>query len=295
MGASVHASIMWGNEAWTRIGFINRATGGCPSSLLIHTVIYCVLQACQFRYSEIGSQAMKPHDFPDIEDALISANSLRGALFILKNNVPEFMGCNIGYEYFVREHSYMRGDVIVQTTLPHAVTEKYGPSGGQNADPIIEMIATLDDKYTVDLTQIIEGKRSKYKNKFFTSLSQIGVKTLTVYAFLPPDSHGFGGLTIMEETPKASYAYPTKRFRDIGYYFHRLMMQHGQIMRQLKINDKEQAVLERMADGKTAQDVAQELGVTSRTIEMRLQSARQKLKSRTTTEAVFKSVCYGIL
>lgn len=238
---------------------------------------------------------MRPIDFPDIDDALIAANSLRGALFCLKNHVPEFMGYNIGYEYFVRKHSYMRGDVIVQTTLPHTVTGQYGDSGGQNADPIIENISKLKDKYTVDLTQIVEGKPSKYKNKFFTSLSKIGVETMTAYAFLPPDSHGFGALTILEEKRNASFSFAPKRFAEIGFYFHTLMKRHGQLMRYLEITEKERAVLDRMADGKTAQDVAQESGVTPRTIEMRLQSARQKLKSRTTTEAVFKSVCYGIL
>lgn len=238
---------------------------------------------------------MKPLNFLDIEELLIAANSLRGALFSLKNHVPEFMGQNIGYEYFVREHSYMRGDVIVQTTLPHAVTGQYGPSGGQNADPIIENISKLKDRYTVDLTKIITGKHSKYKNKFFTALSTIGVKTMTAYAFLPPDSHGFGALTILEETPNASLAFPPERFAEIGFQFHTLIKRHGHLMRHLGINAKEQAALERMADGRTAQDAAQEFGVTPRTIEMRLQSARQKLKSRTTTEAVFKSVCYGIL
>ncbi|MEP3889381.1 MAG: helix-turn-helix transcriptional regulator [Hellea sp.] len=238
---------------------------------------------------------MIDHNLLDIEEALMAANSLRGAVFTLKNHVPEFMGYNIGYEYFVREHSYMRGDVIVQTTLPHDVTQQYAPSGGQNADPIIENIAQLKDRYTVDLTTIIAGKQSKYKNKFFTALSNIGVKTMTAYAFLPPDSHGFGALTILEEVPNASHTYPPERFAEIGFQFHTLMKRQGQLKRYLGINAKEQAVLERMADGKTAQDAAQEFGVTPRTIEMRLQSARQKLKARTTTEAVFKSVCYGIL
>lgn len=238
---------------------------------------------------------MRPVNFPNTDDALIAANSLRGALFCLKNNVPEFMGYNIGYEYFVREHSYMRGDVIVQTTLPHNIMEQYGESGGQNADPIIENIAKLEDKYTIDLTKLVKGKPSKYKTKFFTSLSKMGVKTLTAYAFLPPDSHGFGAITLMEEKPNASFAYSPERFAQIGYHFHTLIKRHGLLMRYLGITEKERAVLDRMADGKTAQDVAQESGVTPRTIEMRLQSARRKLKSRTTTEAVFKSICYGIL
>ena len=238
---------------------------------------------------------MIDHSLADIEQALGAANSLRGALFTLKNQVPEFMGYNIGYEYFVREHSYMRGDVIVQTTLPHSVTGQYGPSGSQNADPIIENISQLKDRYTVDLTNIITGKQSKYKNKFFTALSNMGVKTMTAYAFLPPDSHGFGALTILEDAANASYAYPPERFAQIGFLFHTLMKRQGLLRQYLGINAKEQAVLDRMADGKTAQDAAQEFGVTPRTIEMRLQSARHKLKARSTTEAVFKSVCYGIL
>lgn len=238
---------------------------------------------------------MRPVNFPNIDDALIAANSLRGALFCLKNHVPEFMGYNIGYEYFVREHSYMRGDVIVQTTLPHNVMEKYGESGGQNADPVIEKIAKLEDKYTIDLTKLVKGRPSKYKTKFFTTLSKTGVKTITAYAFLSPNSHGFGAITLMEEEKNASFVFPPERFAQIGFYFHSLMKHNGQLMRHLQITEKEQTVLDRMADGKTAQDVAQESGVTPRTIEMRLQSARRKLKSRTTTEAVFKSVCYGIL
>jgi len=239
---------------------------------------------------------MKPRDFPDIEDLLCKANSLRGALFILKNNVPEFMGCNIGYEYFVRKHSYKRGDVIVQTTLPNSLTTQYTPSGGQNADPVIESIPTLKDRHTIDLHKLTSVRGSKYyKHKFFTSMFEGGVKSITVYAFLPETSRGFGGLSIMEKSFQASHAYPPERYAEIGYYFHRLMLRHGHIMRFLDMTEKEQKVLERMADGKTAQDVAQEFDVTPRTIEMRLQSARQKLKSRTTTEAVYKSVCYGIL
>jgi len=238
---------------------------------------------------------MKLENFSDIEDAIKSANSLRGALFVLKNHVPEFMGYNVGYEYFVREHSFKRGDVIVQTTLPGEITAQYGPSGGQNADPIIENIAKLSGYYTVDLSKIIQGKNSKYKNKFFFALSKAGIRTMTVYSFLPPDSYGYGGITVLEEEAHASLRVSAERFAEIGFFFHTIIKRHGHIMRHLGITKNEQDVLRRMADGKTAQDAAQEFNVTPRTIEMRLQSARKKLKARTTTEAVFKSVCYGIL
>lgn len=47
--------------------------------------------------------------------------------------------------------------------------------------------------------------------------------------------------------------------------------------------------------GKTAMDIADALTVTQRTVELRLQSLRKKLRARTTTEAVYKAICYGIL
>jgi len=254
--------------------------------------VKCVLSISVFRSIFI---VMRPENFPDIEDAISEAHSLRGALFILKNHVPEFMGNNVTYEYFVRANGFMRGDVITATTLPSSVTSLYVASGGQNADPVIERIAKVKDKYTVSLEGITKGRRPKYKTKFYKAMSEIGIQTMTVYAFLPPKSRGYGGFTVLEETPNASLAYPAERYARIALYFHILMMQNGQIMRYLDINEKEQNALKRMADGKTAQDVAQEESVTSRTVEMRLASARKKLKSRTTTEAVFKSVCYGIL
>lgn len=238
---------------------------------------------------------MKPDNFPNIENAIKSARSMRGALFVLKNHVPEFMGNHITYEYFVRENGFMRGDVITVTTLPHSVTSLYVPRSGQNADPVIEIISKVKDRRTVELEKIRKGPQAKYKTKFFKAMGELGVKTMTVYKFLPDKSRGYGGFTVLEESPRASLAYPPERYAQIAFYFHLLVMHNGHIMRHLGVNEKEQLALQRMADGRTAQDVAQELGVTPRTIEMRLGSARKKLKSRTTTEAVFKSVCYGIL
>lgn len=239
---------------------------------------------------------MPDHDFSELDEAIKNTNSIRGALFVLRASLIEFTGHHIGYEYFVRKKSYIRGDVITQTTLPHNVTAHYASSGGQNADPIIENIPTLKDRLSVNVQTLIETSGSKfYKNKFFAAISDIGIQSMTVYAFLPENSRGFGGLTILESEDKASFKYPPEHFAEIGYNFHRALMRHGHIMRYLGLNEKEQNVLERMADGKTAQDIAHEFNVTPRTIEMRLQSARQKLKSRTTTEAVYKAVCYGIL
>jgi len=239
---------------------------------------------------------MSPQKFSDIEASLRATNSLRGALFVLKNSFPEFMGCDIGYEFFVQKHGFKRGDVIVETTLPHSITQQYTPSGGQNADPVIESIPTLQNRHTIDIHKLTSARKSKYfKHKFFTALSHGGVHSITVYGFLPENSRGFGGLSIMEKDFQASLQYPSERYAEIGYFFHRYVIGHGLLLRALEINEREQLVLVRMAEGKTAQDVAQELNVTPRTIEMRLQSARKKLKSRTTTEAVFKSVCYGIL
>jgi len=230
----------------------------------------------------------------DLSEKLSHCNSIRGALFYLKNHYTEFQDCDLGYEYFVRKNAYIRGDIIAETTLPRHITDLYAPSGGQNADPIVENIADMKETMSIDLAKLCSDHKSKYyRNAFFEGLQTYDCQTITAYAFLPPGDFGFGALTLMQsKSYKATNLEPT-HFADIGYALHTILKRQGHISRFIGITEKERFVIEKMADGKTAQDVAQYLNITPRTIEMRLQSARKKLKARTTTEAVYKSVCYG--
>jgi DNA-binding NarL/FixJ family response regulator len=124
---------------------------------------------------------------------------------------------------------------------------------------------------------------------------QNGHRYLSAYPFESDARIGRIILTVFSNQKQFDLKIDPAQFIDIGRRLHRSFKNNGQLKDYFGIEEKEQLVLSRMADGKTAADIAQELDVTVRTIEMRLQNARKKLKARTTTEAVYKSVAYGIL
>jgi len=190
----------------------------------------------------------------------------------------------------------MRGDVVNPVTLPLEVTAFYGSSGAQNADPIIEKIPTLTKPYRLDIEAICGKAGSKYyKNSFFLALQSLGCVSLTAYPTTQKGRAGYGAITIFETKAQRERNIDPEDVRRLGQTFHGYMRRNGHFARYFTITEPEIFVLSRMAAGRTAQDVAEELTVTPRTIELRLQSARQKLITRTTTEAVYKAVCYGIL
>ncbi len=82
---------------------------------------------------------------------------------------------------------------------------------------------------------------------------------------------------------------------DIARQFHHGVKTEGLIAKYFNITDKEKFALEAMAVGKTTADIAVELGLKQRAIELRLQNARKKLRARTTTEAVYKASAYAII
>jgi DNA-binding CsgD family transcriptional regulator len=237
--------------------------------------------------------------FPNFETVSVqiaNAPTLRDALFVLKTEHKSFGGCDIAYEYLIRGASYVRGDLVSMTTMSRKFTDLYLPAGGPNADPVLENADTNHEPFIVDLMKLGRDKKSKYAtNKFFSALVKSGRKYFIAYPFMSEDRIGRGILTIMADQAQKDAGLHSDFFAYIGQQFHKSIKQNGQLIRYFNIDDKERHVLSRMADGKTAADIAEELGLSGRSVELRLQSARKKLKARTTTEAVYKAVAYAIL
>lgn len=232
----------------------------------------------------------------ELWSGVAKAKSIRDALFVLKTSAREFGGCDIAYEFVIRRASHVRGDLVSMTTLSRRYTDLYYPDGGPNSDPVLENIDNEYNPFIIDLKPLCLTKGSKYAaNKFFNSLLQNGHRYLSAYPFESDARIGRIILTVFSNQKQFDLKIDPAQFIDIGRRLHRSFKNNGQLKDYFGIEEKEQLVLSRMADGKTAADIAQELDVTVRTIEMRLQNARKKLKARTTTEAVYKSVAYGIL
>ena len=231
-----------------------------------------------------------------LEPLLSACNSIRGALFILKNNVAEFSNCHIAYEFMLRENSYIRSDHVKASTLAHEITDIYMPSGGPNSDPVIETIGSMKKPLFIDIGKLCATTKSVYyKNPFFISLMKLGYPSLAAYPILLDGRDKFGILTVIETPKQQNNRCAPEYYLEAGKAFHQIIKKHGHLARYFAIDDEECFILEKMAGGKTSYDVAHELQVTQRTVERRLQSARKKLKARTTTEAVYKAAAYAII
>ncbi len=232
----------------------------------------------------------------NLEQLIAQTSSLRGALFVLKNRIKPFGGCHLAYEYMLQPNSYIRGDHISMTTLPRHNTDLYWPSGGSNSDPIIEKIGTMDQPLFVDLEELCGMENTKYyQNRFFSSLIEGGCFSLAAYPLKTSGSDSYGALTVFETRAQRKSALRPKYYIEAGRQFHETTKLQGHISRYFNINDKERHVLEKTAQGRTSSDISHELELTQRAVELRLQSARKKLKARTSAEAVYKATVYSII
>ena len=80
-----------------------------------------------------------------------------------------------------------------------------------------------------------------------------------------------------------------------GQLYHMTMHRHKQMATHFDLSKKQSTALASVAKGQTAGDIAEQTGLVERSIELRLQQGRKKLSARTTTEAVYKALAYGIL
>lgn len=235
-------------------------------------------------------------EFSSVQADIVAAKSLRDALFILKLKLATFGGCDVAYEFAVRPNAYIRFDLVSMTTLSRRFTDLYPMTGGTNADPVVENIGTMTEPLFVDLEKLTRGKATRfYHHKFFTNLAESGRPGLAAYPFTNPNRIGYGVMTIFESRAQRNTAREPAYYINIAQAFHNSVTRHGQIARYFGIVPNEHFALDRMAQGQNAADVAMELGLTQRTIEKRLQSARTKLSARTTNEAIYKAAAYGIL
>lgn len=76
-------------------------------------------------------------------------------------------------------------------------------------------------------------------------------------------------------------------------HIHDIVMQSDQlskILRQPNLSSREREILQWIAAGKTQQDVGDILGISHRTVEVHLRSAREKLYALTTPQAVARAI-----
>lgn len=239
---------------------------------------------------------MGTNPFETLEMKLAPANSIRGALFRLRNTVDAIAGHDISYEYMLRKTSYVRADLINMTTLSSNYTDLYLPSGGTNSDPVIENAGNMTEPLYVDLNAICYEPGTRfYKNKFFLKLVREGCPYLSAFPFSDSLTRGYGVFTIFDSRPPEDVKLYADELMQLGAEFHAAIKTQGQFLRHFGLTDKELRALEHMALGHATADIAVTEGISRRTVELRLENVRKKLRATNSTEAVYKGVSYGII
>jgi len=239
---------------------------------------------------------MGANPFENLDIVIASASSIRGALFCVRDAIDELAGHDISYEFMLRKTSFIKADLINVTTLSPELISLYMPAGGTNSDPVIENTGDMTAPTYVDLNDICYRKGTKYyKNAFFTRLIGEGCPYLSAFPFNDALERGYGVFTIFDSRPRADVEPLADRLSEVGRDLHKAIRTQGLYQSFFGLGDKELSTLEHMAIGRTADDIAALDGVSRRTIELRLGTARKKLKARNSTEAVFKAVSYGLI
>ena len=226
---------------------------------------------------------------------LSGCSSIRGALFQLRDWLGAETSTHLAYTLLLHRNSHIRGDEVSAATLPGDITKHYWESGGTNTDPVVGLIPKISSPTLLDLGVVYENKNLIYHhNPYLGAIVDQGWQQLMIYPVIVNDgTSGFSALTLIG-LPQSTL-YDDDFYMDIARQFHHSVKTEGLIAKYFNITDKEKFALEAMAVGKTTADIAVELGLKQRAIELRLQNARKKLRARTTTEAVYKASAYAII
>ena len=233
--------------------------------------------------------------YDKIDSEIAKASSLRGALYRLQAVLGDEVCKHVAYTFLLHRNSYIRGDEVSGTTMPDSVTQYYWMNGGTNTDPVVETIPKLRAPMFMNLLDYYTNKNTiYYNNSYLASIHENGWEKMMICPVISGDSAaGFSAITLL--------GFPDSPYYDRAFYmefprrFHQAIKRNGLLKQYFKITDREILVLECMAVGKTTADIAAQVGLKQRAIELRLQNARKKLRARTTTEAVYKATAYSII
>ena len=129
---------------------------------------------------------MKKTIFKKIDQELAEASSIRGAIFRLQALLGMHGGAHLAYTFLLHRNSYIRGDEVSATTMPHEVTKHYWQNGGTNTDPVVELVPRMSEPQLMDLVEITEDKQRIYHtNQYLAALIKQGWQMMMVYPIFP--------------------------------------------------------------------------------------------------------------
>lgn len=232
-----------------------------------------------------------------LPDAMEEAEDLSDALFRLRDHLGPHGVRDLVYHYSLHSHTNLQHDMVFGFTLPDELIALYYAVGGLDNDAVSD---DMDDQATPTLAHLSDMK-SRQKNganvrvDFAIEAEKMGYTTLLICPIADAARLGSGGMTFYQEDRKKAPLMDSDFLMQVARKFHHSVKLNGQLGDYFCLTPKEKQTLYWSALGRTGEDMAKLAGVSTRSIELRLQSARQKLRANNTTEAVYRGVAHGIL
>ena len=232
-----------------------------------------------------------------VQEDVRHSRSVRGALFRLREILRPYGAEHLTYVLMLSPSAYKRGDLIASSTFPMELWGYYWQSGATLTDALIEVAPFMAGPTSINLEKVVDHyRRGSASHKYFSALVAEGWPLVMGYPiFMEDGTYGISGLGVVCSRQSRKKLREAAFYMQVGQVLQREMRRGGHFRRYHALTSKEIEVLEHMARGGTAAEIADVLGLQQRTIEMRLQKARKKLRALTTTEAIFKATAYSIL
>ena len=232
-----------------------------------------------------------------LEKGLQASRTVRGALFRLREILRPFGAEHLTYVLMLHPTAYKRGDLVASSTFPMELWDFYWQSGATLTDALIEVAPVMAGETSINLEMVSEQyRKGSAPHKYFSAIVGQGWPLVMGYPiFMDDGTPGISGLGVVCSRSSRRKLRDADFYMQVGRALQRGLRRHGHYRRYYGLTSKEVDALEHMALGRTAAEAALVLGLTQRTIEMRLQTARKKLRALTTAEAVYKAAAFSIL
>lgn len=232
----------------------------------------------------------------DLEDAP-DLSTLQAQLNVFNEQLKALGGRDVVYGFAAHRHMLARHDLIMVKTLPADTENDYTNSGGVFSDPVADaLMKSQKEPFFIDIGKLIEEESERrFVNPYSRALRSRGYCRVWCFPFHEADHQGFGALSVFQDEAPGAPDLDPEVLKPLVLDFHVRTKNQGHLGGVFKLTDREIDVLWASALGHAANWVADRDDVSVRAVELRLQSARRKLRARSTTEAVYKATVYGIL
>ena len=195
------------------------------------------------------------------------------------------------YFFMPNRKAHLRDDVIIIATFPKSITNKNGRSA---AHCLGDILPDMKESETVDFDDDSNATLFSCTN-YKSCVNEYGYSCATILPLKLSKNSGYAALVALHSADAKKESVMVVSFSEQSASFHDELKTTGQLAAHFNLSDQEKLALKALARGRTTADLTEDLNLSLRSTELRLQSARKKLMARTSTEAVFKAVIYGIL